>query len=165
MLILNDGSENVTEPLSEPPSTLIDLLSRKSGANALSWLYFLLMKHNMYILPGMATALAKGQILSISTWKSISNLSVLFCPPRSQSITDTSNYLILQVLEQEGKGYEASDVKFATSQKPSWAKDTKSLRKQIGNFTAIYILIFGYDSYLVQQLSSWNHHIHENELC
>ena len=91
MLILNAGSENGTEPLTEPPSTLVDLLFRKYEANALSWLYFRLKKHNMYIVPGMATALAKGQILSIPTWKSISNLSVLFCPPRSQSITDTSN--------------------------------------------------------------------------
>ena len=71
----------------------------------------------------------------------------------------------LQVLDQEGKGYEASDVKFATSQKPSWAKDTNGLRKQIGNFTAIFIFIFGSDSYLVQQLSSWNCHINENKLC
>ena len=94
MLILNAGYENGPEPLIEPPTTLVDLLSRKSGANITSCLYFRLKKHNMYIVPGMGTVLAKGQILSIPSWKSISNLSVIFYPPRFQSMTDTSNYLM-----------------------------------------------------------------------
>ena len=74
---------------------------------------------------------------------------------------NADHFLKLHLLEREGKGYDAEDVKNATIQKLSWTMDINGMRKQIDNFRAICGLIFGEKSHLYNKIQSWITHINE----
>ena len=161
--ILNAGSIRGVKPLSVPEDSLLTIITKKSPAKVLTHLYFVLNRFDIVIVQGLATALSRMILLSTPTWRNISNLSPFFVPPRSNKTATSSNFLRLHVLEEEGRGYDDKDIDSVTSQTPKWTFNITGLRKQIRNFAEICSLIFGKNSILVRNLSSWDSHILLNE--
>ena len=118
--ILNGSTKFAkVSPKQDPCDSLLSIISEKSSARVTTHLYFALGHKDIIIAPGLITVLSRGIILSIPTAKDISNLSVVFVPPKSTSIMNAEHFLKLHLLEKEGKGYDAEDVKNATIQTPS----------------------------------------------
>ena len=161
---MNAGSTRGVKPADNPEDSLLTILTKKSPAKVLTHLYFVLNRFDVVTVQGLATALSRMILLSTPNWKSISNLSPFFVPPRNNKIATSTNFLQLHVLEEEGRGYDDRDIESVTSQRPKWTFNIIGMRKQIKNFTAVCALIFGKKSLLVRNLGSWDSHILLNEL-
>ena len=131
---MNATSEDGFDPVKDPAKNQLILISKNSLSKVLSHLNFIMCKNYELIIQGLAATLSRMILLSLSTWKQITNLGPFFVPQRNSKSVNNTNLLKLQVMEQGGKGHEEKDVDTnTTSQVPQWLYKVTGPRKQTKN--------------------------------
>ena len=164
-MILFGGSTDNTSSLTQPPKRFRDLLSCRNSTAAKQYLSHILQAEFrcMAIVPqSLAMAIYQGCLL----WDNRSlpsNFSIFYCGEPSATNSDNSSKTLMYNLKiSEGKGLTETDFKDAIKCSYHFPTNAHELQTQIQNFIGLLGIIFGTDSLLVSQVSTWDSHIQDN---